>query len=542
MPQAATKKKEKKSGTEAKYYLQIKEFDFTHFKDLEIDKSVNQHSRVVISGRVDLENRKKYQDYLSKDNPKLTITYQKKKLSPDYKKEKVQDDVIFKGFIYDYDLVQKVNKDCKLKIRAISYSYLLEKKKNFEIDRKDRVYQLKGTTYKDVLGIIMEERDKMNITFQKSEDAEKEFINDEHPLALQYHEDDWNFLKRICSEFEDGKGRVIIVNDKKSASEKINIKIGVSDNEAVELNNGEIGESEKLDPRGEYKYTKIKHKHTRSPEDIFFIGKKIKVSKNEGGNKTEKMVILRNKIYYEGGILYSDLVLAKPDKITGTKEYRSRDIEGVSLKAEVKKVLKDHTVKVEFLDVFNEYKKSKAFKFPIDRPYTIGHFSPEKGDIVDIFFNWKEEKTATLRCSRTKKDEVDNPPTTKKLVSDTEKIIKLDDEDKSISVIGKKDKVYSYISEEEIDLVQKENKINLKKKEINIKNKDRKINMSNSGLEIKSKKNTLTMKSSGFTLKGGSGESISMKSGQTKVSDGSGKISMTGGMIQISPGSTVSIG
>ncbi|NLM96447.1 MAG: hypothetical protein GX175_02315, partial [Halanaerobiaceae bacterium] len=127
-------------------------------------------------------------------------------------------------------------------------------------------------------------------------------------------------------------------------------------------------------------------------------------------------IILKNRIYLEKGILYSDYILAREEDINILNRERKIPIEGRSFRAEVVEVNREHRAKVRFLDLEDDFEEGKARYFPIDRYYRESYFAPEKGDIVDIYFKSKNERHAAVKGSSTEgRDDIKNPPEEKVL-------------------------------------------------------------------------------------------------------------------------------
>ncbi|QTL97326.1 hypothetical protein GM661_04665 [Iocasia frigidifontis] len=437
--------------------------EFVDLKEMVIEKSIYEHSRVKIAGVIKDENAEKYRDYLEKEaDPRIIITYD----DDDSK-------ILFKGIINDYNIDYKYF-NYYLELWAVSYTILLDR------ERHTRVYQNQGTSYNQVCQKLSTANEKFNINFARSSAGEVPLVSEQYPLVLQHKETDWEFINRIASYLD----QVLIVDDTKDDNETINIQLGFHSAQAVELNNDNWAKCKDTGPKNIiYQYYKVyQHEHFRS-DHVFEVGKKVELLIDHKNNTTVEMGIIKNKIYLQKGILYSELTLAREENIKILNKQRKFLMEGRSYRAEVREVNQKHQAQVSFIDIEDDYQTDKAHWFPIDKPYTAAYSSPDIGDIVDIYFRNKNEKYATLKSSTTDEArEIEQNPADKTIRTPGGYIIKLNNG--SIYIASPEEEAVLEITAEEIKMTSSDNQVVIKKGEIELKNEKGYGKLSKTGSEI----------------------------------------------------------
>ncbi|WP_018249138.1 hypothetical protein [Orenia marismortui] len=431
--------------TYTSYKIKFDNFEFIALDRLEIKKSIYDHTRVSVAGLINEDNFSAYEKYLAQEDPKLVITYNN---NDDTK-------ILFKGIIEDYSIAYE-NHDYYLELKALSYSVLLERR------RINRIYQNLGTTYNQVFAKLMDQNSEFNLAFAEDAVGNTELVSADYPVVLQYKENEWDFIKRISSYLN----QLLIVDDTKDSSEKINIQVGAHNLPAKNLNNIKGSKKKKIGKRfNEFNYYKVDHHgHFRS-EGIFDLGRKVKYKVNNQEDNTLELTIIKNRIYVEGGILYSDLTLVAQEDLRLEKELRKAPIKGRSFRAEVKKLNNKHKAQVLFRDLEDEYDQAASFWIPIDKPYTNAYFSPEVGDIVDIIFKAKNEKHLTLKSSSIDKEqEVEWEASDKLLYTPGGYQMKVNNQ--KILLAAKDNKSALEVKEELINLVSSKQQLKLSKEEI----------------------------------------------------------------------------
>ena len=457
------KEKAEESGiTYTAHKVKFDNFEFVSLEQLEIKRSIYDHTKVYIRGVITEEMVEEYQKYLMKEDPKLIITYK-------------EDDrnILFKGIIEKYRLIHH-NFDYSLELEAKSYSVLLERA------RIDRVFQNQGTTYNDVFSKLSSDNDLFKINFSDSSIGDVELLSEEYPLVLQYEEYEWSFIKRLSSYL----GQIVLVDDTKDDSETINIQVGPHTVSAKDLNNISGTQAKRTD-RGNhiYYYNKVySHPHHRS-DDIFGIGTKVNYKVDNESDDTVEMLIIKNRIFLYDGDLYSDLTLVKEDELSLRKERRMVQIEGRSFRGEVKKVNTDYQAKISFLDLEDDFEEGKAHWFPIDKIYKGAHFTPEVGDIVDVYFKNRNEGCATVKsCTTDNEQEYDHNPADKLIMTPGGYQMKLNNEE--VLFASKEDKSQVNLKEEEITLESNESSMRMDKKAITLQCKDSSLIFDKSVVEL----------------------------------------------------------
>ncbi|MFW6306885.1 MAG: hypothetical protein ACOC1N_05845 [Bacillota bacterium] len=459
--------KEKKDDVLLKTYsdqkIMIDCVQFVNLKELVIRKSIYDHTRVSLNGVIKEENADKFRKYLTaSEDPQIVLSI-----------DNEDNEILFKGIIDDYHISFK-NFDYYLDIEAVSYSILLDREKH------TRIYQNIGTSYNDIFAKLSSFNDKFNISFVNSCLGDTPLVSEKYPVVIQCKETDWEFVKRISSYLD----KVLIVDDCKDISETINIQVGFHKNRAVDLNNAGWAKCKKTGPRNTiYRYHQVqRHEHFRS-DWVFQIGKNVNLTLNHNENKKVEIGIIKNKIFLDRGVLYSDITLAREEDINMLNKQRKFSPVGRSYRAEVKDVNNKHQAKVKFIDIEDDFEKEKAYWFPIDKIYTESYFSPEIGDIVDIYFKSKNEKNATLHCSNTDKDrEIDINPADKTITTSGGYLIRLNNN--HIYIASKDEKAVLEITDKEIKMTSCNNHAFLKKNEIELKTKKGKAILSKNKTEL----------------------------------------------------------
>ncbi|MGM0508650.1 MAG: hypothetical protein ACQERZ_05730 [Fusobacteriota bacterium] len=492
--------------------IRIGDFEFINLDEFKITKEINKHSRFVAKGRVRHEDKQKYKNMFLVKSPSIVISHGEDEIP------------MFKGRIYKYNLDEDYyGQDLRLEIYGISYSWELEK------GASNRMFQNMGTLYTEAFEKVMEKNPEFDISFGTSEMDEMELVTDEYPMVYQYEESEWDFIKRLASYLN----QPVIVNDTKALEDIVNIKVGIHDLESKPLNNISrtfIGRTDEKGVKRNY-YKTYKHCHSLS-DNIYGIGYPVEYNIGVRGSKKEDLIVLRNEIYISKGNLYSDITLTKNDWLKMEKRKRYSKIHGIGLRAEVKEVYKDHTAQVEFVDIENEFKKGKSYKLPLDKPYTGAYFSPEKGDIVEVYIKSNNEKYATIRNTLTEKQKTQNDPLKKRLLTKSEQEILLNDKDKEIAFRTFGDECSLRMKKEYIDI--KNATASLKMQEdgtVELASGDNKINISKDGLYKEALGNRIDMNKDGVVITAKNGEVISMKDGALTMEAGGKKIGFKDGEI-----------
>lgn len=159
---------------------------FLHLLEMEIRHDVNMHAVVNINA---IASRDKQKEILNKDWSGTSILVLKKG---------EENEPLFNGFIEKL-VCQKENQLLTLRISGIGGTVKLDREK------KEQSFQNVGMTYEQVAKEVVKYYEGTGIIWNI--DSNKEIGS---PL-VQYNETDWEFLKRLCSHFNE-----IVIEDLKT--------------------------------------------------------------------------------------------------------------------------------------------------------------------------------------------------------------------------------------------------------------------------------------------------------------------------------------
>ena len=166
---------------------------------LKVIREAGEHSKIQFSGMIEEKNS---EEYIMKqaDNGSIILNV----LTKDGKQ------AIFKGYITSVSIKAKNN---------VYYIYIEGKSTSFVIDinKIDRSFQNIKATYDTIFNEVLA---PWKANYWIPSDIEKE---KQEELILQYRETDWEFLKRIASQF----GKKLVINDR---LDKATIFLGAPDN------------------------------------------------------------------------------------------------------------------------------------------------------------------------------------------------------------------------------------------------------------------------------------------------------------------------
>ncbi|MBM7555598.1 hypothetical protein [Halanaerobacter jeridensis] len=156
----------------------VEEFEFEQLYELDIQKEVNRHDQLQISGLISDKQREKYIKSTTVGKP-ITV------------KIKETGVVIFKGLVEEIQLKTRKN-NYFIQVNGISATY------NLDIKKKSFSFQETGIPYKKWINKVVKSYSKVDFKEKASQGETKE------NLFLQYQETDWEFLQRIASRFSTG--------------------------------------------------------------------------------------------------------------------------------------------------------------------------------------------------------------------------------------------------------------------------------------------------------------------------------------------------
>ncbi|BDU51241.1 hypothetical protein [Haliovirga abyssi] len=471
------------------YQVKIKGIKYVNLLNLEIIKEVNEHTVAEIEGIIAGEDTDEVTRFLNVEKQGIEILY-----GDDNKP-------IFRGLIYEHSMEIEQN-SCKVKIKSYSLSKELEKEK------RNRVYHNLGTKYEDVISKLNETyQNKYSFGFNSHIDKQ-ELITELNPVEVQYKESDWDFLKRIVRREND----LIIVDDSKGKNPKTvaGIAIGEFGSSQKTIDNKNLLLSRKMKKRAIENSYKLKGYPQIKGEELFSIGNPYNINIDVNTGKQDSLLLIKNRIYKESGVLKSDLVFVRRDEFNIGVVKREESITGLTLKGTIKKVSKQHKAQIEYTEMENEYDESKSYYYPIERMYTGTYFTPEEDTLVEVHFG-AEAGEVSIRNVSSKTEDIDNDPDVKIIRTSFGKEVRFDS--KSIKITGKDDESYVEITEESVGLTKGEKEIILKDGKIGINNKDstitmddKKVNITTGGSAIKMKDDKLTLDNGGVGIEIGNGK------------------------------------
>ena len=420
----------------------VEEFEFKQLYDLNIDKEINEHDQLIISGLISDKQRDKHIKSTTVGNP-ITV------------KIKETGAVVFKGIIEEIRLKTRKN-DYFIQVHGISETY------NLDIKKKSFSFQETGIPYKKWIKKVLKSYSKVDFKEKATDGATKE------DLLLQYQETDWEFLQRIASRFSTG-----LVPD--SSGDGIRFYFGVpKGKKTIKIEDIDYDISKKLKTSQEIKENyreDVKDKdfvnYTLQIRDIqkiqnLVVGTKVQFSNQE---LYVKAISLRIK---DGNLVGNYSMVKK--KGLALKELINPNLIGLSILGKVLEVKQDQ-IKVH-LEIDEQQDKSKAILFKYCTDYTsegdTGFYTmPEKGDHVLLYLPDEHEKNAVISTAVRKEikgsDKVGDP---KIKYFRTKYGKEIAFKEKEIMITAKDDQVLIKINEENgIELLSKHDiKVNSKKK------------------------------------------------------------------------------
>lgn len=156
----------------------VEPYNFVEILDLKIEREMNEHAKLNISGIIANENLDKYVEVANESsNIKISVKDDE---------NKVKD--LFQGMVTNIG-ISSINDVKTLEIEALSHTFSLD------IEKKCRSFQGENLTYREIFNTINSSySDIQMIDYTSTERAIDKII-------VQYNETDWEFLKRIASHF-----------------------------------------------------------------------------------------------------------------------------------------------------------------------------------------------------------------------------------------------------------------------------------------------------------------------------------------------------
>lgn len=158
------------------YNIKMSPLEFLTVLDLKVEKEMNQHGRLVVSGYIEDEKEEAYLEALSN-----SVWEKAEALSNTGEAE-----TLFWGIVTDFSF-ETVNDQKKMTLELKTGSCLMDIKKHL------RSFQDQAVTYQQIFQQVVDTYHNAGILFNSS-------LSDRNTgLILQYEETDWEFLKRLAS-------------------------------------------------------------------------------------------------------------------------------------------------------------------------------------------------------------------------------------------------------------------------------------------------------------------------------------------------------
>lgn len=346
-------------------------YDIKILTELKIEKKLNDHSLVYITGIIPEDKKDSYIEK-STDSDSIRIIQVE-----DGKEVKT----LFCGLVTSIS-IKRVRDVYYLSLNGISHTYELD------IKLKKRSFQNSNMAYKDLIRNVLSDYSKAdfidNIT--KGSKIEK--------FILQYNETDWAFIKRMASHF----GGVLIPDD---CTESPKMWLGLPNGNEEVLNESYYGLERDL---SDYMFTA--ENYCSSLGEIDFTSYEVESLSffNPGSNvvfKGRKLVVCKMLATLKEGILHVQYVLIPK---TGARQnlLLNDNIKGVSIEGKIIDTRKD-TVRIH-LEIDDIQNKDEAYWFPYSSFYTAEGNSgwycmPQHGDSVKLYFPNNREENAMASSS-----------------------------------------------------------------------------------------------------------------------------------------------
>jgi len=351
--------------------LTAEPFEFVNFHKLECTKEINQHGSIHISGLI---HQEKVQEYMNLAEKETWVSV--KAVS-----EEGEEKTFFSGVLTKLWITMK-DKAPVLTIEVRTGSYLLD------IQSHMRSFQEPGFRYHDIIETCINAAGGHYIMLEKKEEVTDRFL-------MQYHETDWEFVKRLASYM----GVALIPEDEVPGkniyfgyrSENV-LKETDLESYRMEQNYGEYKKKAEPEANGlsfmdTLSYVVTTREILGLGQRVNFMGRKFVVGKVESRLSGQE---LQNKYH-----------LITPKRGLLTASYNGY-LSGISLKAEVTAVDKT-VVQISIKEDENSIMcKNRWFDYATvySTPDGTGWYCmPEIGDTVRLVFPDEREDNAYVASS-----------------------------------------------------------------------------------------------------------------------------------------------
>lgn len=340
--------------------------------DFQITQEVNEHAYMKLRGLVGEEYGDGYVKELCEQ--KVIRVYL----------ETEEQKTLFYGLLQSAE-IKHVNRVYYMEVTAVSFSYLLD------IKKRKRSFQDKSMLYRDLVRSIVKEYQSGAVLDTASEGSAV------GQLLVQYHETDWEFLKRLASHFHKS-----VYSDVTFSAPKIfwGLRVGIN---IGELNHFNFTVKKNLK---DFYVKRDNYLPDYKENDAirFYIKTEQLYEVGDYCTYQGKKLYIRSKVTkIENEILYFHYELCEKGSLE-EPEMLNGQIAGISLEGTVLERVKDH-IKVH-LSIDAKQDKAKAWLFPYSTQYTAEgcagwYCMPEEGDTVNIYFPEQREALGVgINCIR----------------------------------------------------------------------------------------------------------------------------------------------
>jgi hypothetical protein len=341
-----------------------------NLRELRIEKRINDHVRVYLTGVVADDKKDQYLEMTETDT-EITVTSGKAG----------KDTVMFNGVVTNIG-IKSVRDIYYFEIEGASHTY------NLDIAKEYRSFQDDKMSYRNFIEAVLGNAPAL---------CNKVAVKDEllEQLILQYHETKWEFLKRRASQPPFHTGLVADATGKKAQ-----FWFGIP--EGVERNlNAQGFHFQARKKIAAYRDSVANHHNGAGERDFVEYELVTDAFYNIGDTvnfKDQKLRVSRATATMSGGILKFDCVLTTEAGLKQNLIY-NRQLTGVSIEGKVIAVEKDN-LKVSLVGIGEKNQaEATACWFPYATPYTAAgntgwYCLPELGDAIQLIFPTVREENA----------------------------------------------------------------------------------------------------------------------------------------------------
>ncbi len=361
-------------------------YEIKSLSEIKIENSLNEHSKVYISGIISDEMKESYAEKAKTQDIIEVI-----QVADDSKEE-----LLFKGFVTGI-AIKSVRGVYYIEIEGLSNTFQLD------IKLKKRSFQNEGMSYKDVVKKILSDYEGADFIDTASNDKKIE------KFIVQYNETDWEFIKRMASRFNTG-----LIADVQSGGPKFwfGVPGGSSRGQLDEYHynvNKELG-NYRLKSRNLIKGI--------IEEDFVYYEIETDKLMNIGDSvnfKERQLLVFKSCTEIKNSMLKHTYVLASKGGLSQDTVFNEK-VKGSSIEGKVIDIKNDY-IRVH-LDIDKEQKKEEAYWFPYSTFYstegqTGWYCMPELNDSVKLYFPSEREELGIVMDSMRRRskggDKIGNP-------------------------------------------------------------------------------------------------------------------------------------